>query len=442
MTDYRSERAFTMIELLMTIAIIGILIGLLLPSVQAAREAARRISCSHQIMQIGLASRSYEEAFGVLPPGCTNPAGPIRNSPTGVDHMGWFPRVLPYMEMSAIYSQIDFSKGVYSPANQKLWLLGPQGGLPYTCTCPSDAGRYSCNWERRKFSFLLNQNMAGCLQNISYAGCQGSKETPIDSDNNGVFFLNSRIRTCDIPDGSTNTISFGEMILLTNERNWGWKKGKFIFDFHHEVLVPDSLKKINDDKESDENTNKSFEDIDEKLIVSENGHPYSVERFHCLPLGWMSGTGATLRNLGNPLNVVSGPFEVGFRYEKFVATKIFNLPDQNKDELLIEDEEEENEESESKFQPKPIPAELDKDAHPAELLVGGYSSYHVGGVNFYMSDGSVRYISHRTDPVVLRLMANREDIKDIKDIKNQNEQKEQKESKDQKTTKGVVSEKK
>ena len=405
MTDHRFERAFTMIELLMTIAIIGILIGLLLPSVQAAREAARRVSCSNNILQIGLATRSYEEAFGVLPPGCTNPVGPIRNSPTGADHMGWFPRILPYLEMSAIYSQIDFSQGVYSPANQKMWLIGPRcEQISTICNCPSDPNRYY-NYEKY-FE----------MRNINYAGCQGSQETPINTDNNGVFFLNSRIRTCDIPDGSTNTFFFGETIVVINSQCKGWLDGKYMYDFHKEIIIPDSLKKrIKDDSDSG-NQEKAAETI----VL--RGDRYSIAPFHCLPLGWMSGTGATLRNLGNPLNMISGPFEVGFRYENFIVTKIFNdsevkangywFPKKEGYDSIMKD-----------FTPTPIPTEWDKDPHPAELLVGGYSSFHTSGVNFYMGDGSIRYISSATDPSILRLMANRQDIKELEDLKVQNNSK-------------------
>jgi prepilin-type N-terminal cleavage/methylation domain-containing protein len=97
---------FTLVELLVVIAIIGILVGLLLPAISAAREAARRISCSNNLKQIALATHNYESASKRLPPSaCINPLSTNNGS--------WsiHGRLLPYLEQASLYNQIDLSIG-------------------------------------------------------------------------------------------------------------------------------------------------------------------------------------------------------------------------------------------------------------------------------------------------------------------------------------------
>ncbi len=86
--NFRRRTAFTLIELLVVIAIISVLIALLLPAVQAAREAARRVQCVNNLMQLGIALHNYESSYEVLPPGSVNPTGPILNVPKGY-HFSW-----------------------------------------------------------------------------------------------------------------------------------------------------------------------------------------------------------------------------------------------------------------------------------------------------------------------------------------------------------------
>ena len=119
-----ARRGFTLVELLVVIAIIGILIALLLPAVQAAREAARRMQCANNFKQIGIAAHSYHNAVGSFPMGiamwdnpsnCSAPSNPKHGYYPG---FSWSTFLLPYMEQNQIYDQIQFEDASYgSPHN-------------------------------------------------------------------------------------------------------------------------------------------------------------------------------------------------------------------------------------------------------------------------------------------------------------------------------------
>src|SRR5262249_16260521 len=113
------RRGFTLIELLVVIAIIGVLIALLLPAVQAAREAARRAQCTNNLKQMALAAHNYDSANGSLPPGSSGGGMVANQSFTGVwrdpqrsccpwGHFGWAAQVLPFMEQTNLYNAINF----------------------------------------------------------------------------------------------------------------------------------------------------------------------------------------------------------------------------------------------------------------------------------------------------------------------------------------------
>ncbi|MEQ1826482.1 MAG: DUF1559 domain-containing protein [Pirellula sp.] len=194
----RARDAFTLVELLVVIAIIGILVGLLLPAVQAAREAARRCMCSNNIGQIGLAVHHFEFNREYLPAGVTHDVGPIRNVPIG-QHLSWTVSLLPYLEQHNVYEKIDRKLGAYAPEN----LEASSTTLP-TFLCPSN-------------SFFPQSDTYGVTH---FAGCHHDIEAPIDSNNNGILFLNSRLRYSEILDGGSNTILIGEKLVDDDELGW------------------------------------------------------------------------------------------------------------------------------------------------------------------------------------------------------------------------------
>src|SRR5262245_34603533 len=115
------KRGFTLVELLVVIAIIGVLVALLLPAVQSAREAARRMSCSSNLRQLGIAMHSYHDTHKTLPYSTSawGPDGRV-NSP-GNRGWSWSSFILPYIEQQATYNQIDFHD--YVPVNINLSLI-------------------------------------------------------------------------------------------------------------------------------------------------------------------------------------------------------------------------------------------------------------------------------------------------------------------------------
>jgi prepilin-type N-terminal cleavage/methylation domain-containing protein/prepilin-type processing-associated H-X9-DG protein len=194
--------AFTLIELLVVIAIIAVLIALLLPAVQAAREAARRVQCCNNLMQLAIAVQNYESSHEMLPPGVVNLTGPILDQPKGY-HFGWLVQVLPYCEQRNVFNHFNMKIGLYETQNFTTRTTLVRGFL-----CPSDSG--------------ANRGPTGVAM-TNYAGSHNDVEAPIAASNNGVLFLNSAIRFEDITDGTSQTIFLGEK--SNDGLGEGWASG-------------------------------------------------------------------------------------------------------------------------------------------------------------------------------------------------------------------------
>lgn len=223
------ETGFTLVELLVVLSIIGVLISLLFPAVQAAREAARRSTCLNHMTQLGIAMQGYESAYTVLPPGTIDKQGPIHNVPEGY-HMGWLVQLLPYLEEKAAFKHVDFSVGVYDQKNAAVrairiaTLICPSYSGPARIEPLASAGAESVPPEPNPSAAESAPTPALGIRTVSnYAGCHHAVETPIDVDNNGVLFLNSHISRQDVTDGLTHTIYLGEK--LGDEQDLGWMSG-------------------------------------------------------------------------------------------------------------------------------------------------------------------------------------------------------------------------
>jgi len=199
----RNCPGFTLIELLVVIAIIAVLIALLLPAVQAAREAARRVQCVNNLMNIGIALQNYESSYELLPPGVVNDTGPIQNIPKGYN-ASWMLQLLPFLEQGTVARRFDDRVGVYGAENSTA-----RGIVISIFLCPSDSGG--------------SRGGAGSVGMNNYAACHNDVEAPIDVNNKGVFFLNSHLRSEDISDGTANTLYVGEKRLA--DAALGWASG-------------------------------------------------------------------------------------------------------------------------------------------------------------------------------------------------------------------------
>ena len=255
----RQIRGFTLLELLIVIAIIAVLIALLLPSVQQAREAARKTQCRNNLMNIGLGLRTYNQAHGVLPPGCVNATGPIAADEPGY-RIGWIAQILPFMGQEAVWREIDFIDPMRSFMNPEertrldeaiatweraqdsdspdetreqpsstevpmgaMGLGMSGGGVQYDITNgrprPEDPSKRLPNLQW----LSCPSSPVARLAVSSYAGCDNSTEQQIDVNGDGLLYLNSSESLESIPDGTSTTLLAGEH--LNSPRGQGWMFG-------------------------------------------------------------------------------------------------------------------------------------------------------------------------------------------------------------------------
>ncbi|MGI6418727.1 MAG: DUF1559 domain-containing protein [Thermoguttaceae bacterium] len=218
---------FTLVELLVVIAIIGILIALLLPAVQAAREAARRSQCTNNLKQIGLALHNYHSSFNKFPPGyIAKIANNITSSEAGCWAWGTF--ILPFVEQSSVYDVLD-PVGSRSPdfvAATAAGLAALQTSLD-VFRCPSDTGPALNNYDNEfpgnemtgayYSRFITDGTNKIAIATSNYVMCMnaGDSTTPAVYPSQygaalGIGFQNSGIRFRDIIDGTSNTFAVGE----------------------------------------------------------------------------------------------------------------------------------------------------------------------------------------------------------------------------------------
>jgi prepilin-type N-terminal cleavage/methylation domain-containing protein/prepilin-type processing-associated H-X9-DG protein len=219
--SHKTRRGFTLIELIVVIAIIAILIALLLPAVQQAREAARRTQCRNNLKQIGLALHNYHDSNKAFPPGYVDRNGDPNSTPDNDQGpgWGWATFLLPYLDQGPAYNQINFNQGVGVGANAQV----SQTSLT-VFQCPSDGQQRSFPVYDSSFSTpittVAHSNYVGCNGWIECFNGAGGNPQPGPADDGlsgvfgrggvGIFYRNSNNSTASFTDGLSNTIVVGE----------------------------------------------------------------------------------------------------------------------------------------------------------------------------------------------------------------------------------------
>ena len=219
------RRGFTLIELLVVIGIIAILVSLLLPAAQAAREAARRTQCRNNLKQITLGLHNYHLNYGVFPPGWIGVSSGEADM-SGPNSFAWGTLLLPFVDQSPVWLTIDFDQSMSASGNLRI----RQTALP-CFLCASDPNPNS--WTVSYAGSLPTSNYVGCFGSVpleEYCYVNAATETPkpkpfqceLPRTSAGLFAHNSATRMQDIEDGASNTILLGERKSVEDARPFPW----------------------------------------------------------------------------------------------------------------------------------------------------------------------------------------------------------------------------
>ncbi|UUO07827.1 DUF1559 domain-containing protein [Blastopirellula sp. J2-11] len=219
----RRSDGFTLVELLVVIAIIGVLIALLLPAVQQAREAARRMSCSNNLKQLGLALHNYHDTHLVFPYGrSAAPEGStVSSNPQTYRTQTGLTAILPFIERTALYNTIDFNAGAGDTVNWGKYQPRVEAYL-----CPSNPQDEGCSYT----GSIAGDDDAWATHYVpvAHSGRDGTvardQVSAIGYGKDGLFFLNSKNGFRDIIDGTSNTLAIAESVgnKPGSHRVWAW----------------------------------------------------------------------------------------------------------------------------------------------------------------------------------------------------------------------------
>jgi prepilin-type N-terminal cleavage/methylation domain-containing protein len=201
-TNDRATSGFTLIEVLVVVAIIGVLIALMLPAVQAAREAARKTQCANNLKQIGLGMQSYLVSHLAFPAGYTSNVLPDHDD--GGPGWAWGATIMPFIEESNVHDQINYTASLRAPESETVRMTS----VPLFI-CPSDSKfEPIIDIPSKSSTRVICQMAAG-----SYVASSGTirPTCKLCRDNfDGVFGRNRAIKPKELTDGLTKTLCVGE----------------------------------------------------------------------------------------------------------------------------------------------------------------------------------------------------------------------------------------
>ncbi|MBI1248173.1 DUF1559 domain-containing protein [bacterium] len=202
---------FTLVELLVVIAIIGVLIALLLPAVQQAREAARRMSCTNNLKQIGVAMHNYHDTYQSFPSGCISQSSAV-DPPSGPQMWGWPVLLLPQIEQNNLHSKLNPNKRrlVDLLNNSSQRNMVKQRIEAYRC--PSDTTGDTVQGTPQTFDFNGTANVGSNFfgGTLNYLGAGPFISLDLIDRPSGPLFRNSKTNFRDLTDGTSNSFLVGE----------------------------------------------------------------------------------------------------------------------------------------------------------------------------------------------------------------------------------------
>jgi prepilin-type N-terminal cleavage/methylation domain-containing protein len=229
----RRRHGFTLVELLVVIAIIGILVALLLPAIQAAREAARRVNCQSNIKNLALAVLNYENQRKALPPGVDiePPVGQEIFDSNAIDvELSWIVHILPLIEEQAVYDSFDLEKRIVDQSTALKDANNPQTAQPELLMCPSDAARG--RFYESRTSYTLRFGKGNYAAYVSPEHIRSMRIFP-------AALINEPQSLARITDGTSKTVVLAEVRTRDNEADprgvWAaaWAGGSLLgFDMH------------------------------------------------------------------------------------------------------------------------------------------------------------------------------------------------------------------